>query len=705
MRYLRSILAVLTGLAFLVLLLVLALYVYITPERFHQQFSQSISNRFGILLETAALPKIQHLPKLVVHYPQTTFTSVNSELKGAIKNFSISMSPFAVFALNPRIERITVQGLSVATQKDQASQFWNQIQQSSVTFPLEHLEFKDAQLHVMDGETSLVKLNYIALSLNHFNEQTTSYATEFLMKRQDFTGQGKVQGIVDWTQGLNQTKWLNTQAELTGLQNGKSTKITTIVNQIAKEEQQVVFSDLQLTIQTPQTTEIRFHTPSLSWNGQTIASSECHANYAYATPNGSQTFVATSPVSVTLNPLAIYAPSIAITASAISSSDGVESRNGNIEGSLFLDSPMNQGEIKLSGHIFNAPTNIQLQIANVTSLPLFNASQQEASQKKALVTGTLQLDRFDISKTLPQWSSKIVQTVDAEVAFSISPTAPFEKLQHVTGNLTIQNNQAKIHHGQWVLPSGNAPYTATLLDDQWQVNSEWKNIDINDFAPKLLAGQSSGTLKATGDFTKPDLTRIESTIHVGQGVLYGINLPQIAEIMRTEQPATTPLEAVSQQSSCAFYNLETRIAATKNQFNIESAALAGDGWQAALSGSSHQISGAVQFANADNKALFTLPLKVTLKDPKWQLDWETAIQSAIATQGELPWSLQRFKNKLSRELEDWWNNFDPMTIELPNVELPNIELPEIELPNVELPDWLAPYLDSKPDNTPQNQPV
>lgn len=700
MRYLRSILAILTGLAFLVLLLVLALYVYITPERFHQKFSQSIASQFGITIEIDSLPKIQHLPKLVVYYPQTAFSSVNSELEGSIKNFSVSMSPFAVFALNPRIENIAIHGLSVTAQKDDISTFLQSLQPSRISFPLQNLTVEDAQVHLMDGKNALGSLNNIDLSWNNNNEQLASYATDFLVKHQDFTGQGKVQGFLDWHDGLQQAKWLNTQGELSGLKNGTATKFKTTIKQIAQEEEQIVFSDLQLTIQSPKTTEVILNSPRLSWKDQTISASECQASYSYPTHNGSQKFVATSPLSVTLNPLAIYAPTITVTGMATPITESSKAHNGKLEGSLFLDSPMNQGEVKLTGQIFNAPTNIQLRIANVTSLPVLNTYNKDANLKKAYLTGYVQLGLFDISTVLPQWSYKVTQSMDANVDFSINPQVSFKGLQRITGNLTLQNNEAKVNHGQFILPSGNAPFTATLANDQWQVNSAWKNLDINDLIPTIISGQCSGNLNASGNFSKPDLTRIQSSIQVGQGVLYGINFPQIAEVMVTEQPDIAPLEAISPETSCSFYNLKATVHGTNQQWTIESMTLTGDHWQAAFSGPDHQLSGQVNFVNTERQALFTLPLSINLQKSQWVLDWEAAVKSAVTTQGELPWNLQRLKNKITRKLEDWWTNFDLM-----NMELPNTKWPEIELPNLELPDWTSPHTDPQQNDRPQNQPI
>lgn len=250
------------------------------------------------------------------------------------------------------------------------------------------------------------------------------------------------------------------------------------------------------------------------------------------------------------------------------------------------------------------------------------------------------------------------------------------------------------------LPSGNAPFTATLANDQWQVNSAWKNLDINDLIPTIISGQCSGNLNASGNFSKPDLTRIQSSIQVGQGVLYGINFPQIAEVMVTEQPDIAPLEAISPETSCSFYNLKATVHGTNQQWTIESMTLNGDHWQAAFSGPDHQLSGQVNFVNTERQALFTLPLSINLQKSQWVLDWEAAVKSAVTTQGELPWNLQRLKNKITRKLEDWWTNFDLM-----NMELPNTKWPEIELPNLELPDWTSPHTDPQQNDRPQNQPI
>lgn len=75
--------------------------------------------------------------------------------------------------------------------------------------------------------------------------------------------------------------------------------------------------------------------------------------------------------------------------------------------------------------------------------------------------------------------------------------------------------------------------------------------------------------------------------------------------------------------------------------------------------------------------------------PVWTPDWQKALSSAVAADGELPMTAGRMKDKLLRELRRWWDEFDPSSMKLPEFNLPEFTLPEFELPG-----WFPKFGDS-----------
>ena len=69
------------------------------------------------------------------------------------------------------------------------------------------------------------------------------------------------------------------------------------------------------------------------------------------------------------------------------------------------------------------------------------------------------------------------------------------------------------------------------------------------------------------------------------------------------------------------------------------------------------------------------------KLPVWTPDWQKALASAVAADGELPMTAGRMKDKILRELRNWWDNFD----------ITDMKLPDIDIPDFKAPDWLPKF--------------
>lgn len=693
MRYLRSILVVLTGLAFLTLLLVVALYAYLTPDRIQQRLTQALSRDLGMTIVSIGEPSVRHLPKLEVHYPDIRFAFLNSEVSGTVTKASITLNPFALFANNPRVDSVNLEEVSITTDKQHLAGLLRRTQDQHLSmYDIRTVNVKQSKLIVTQDSRPLVSFHNVNAVLENLNEAGASYAADFVAKIDDFAGNGELSGLIDWNAGLLQSTLINTKGTLSGLYAGQELTVQGAADQITSSREQVTLSGFTILIERPKHDRL---TLNADWEfcPNAITSPAVSLQYVTLSAPVMQRYEVRTPIHIDMTARTLSAPVIVVSASQKDELSNTAHPNGNLEGSLNWSASLGEGRITLNGQLFNNPIKVDTRISNAVPYTADDALFPKSLAGKPLLSGQVELGRVNLLPLLQAMTVTRLKQCDASLAFRLTPEGFPVNLRSMQGTFTILDGRAHIAQGLLSMPSGDAPFEAQLAEDAWTFQTQWKDIDLADLVPRGLSGQSSGMLSASGQLSVPDKLQLKGSVHAVHGSFEGIDLPKLAQIMHEEQPETPPLQAVSSSAKTAFTQLGGEFHLSGTRLALDACMVQGDAWQASISGIPPHLSGNVALFQADQTPFFTLPVRIDENDRhvwNWTLDWQTALSAAKSVEGELPWNLNRLKNKLLRDFQEWWTELDVM---------------EMELPKLDIPEWLPIPFDKTPPSSDQPHPI
>lgn len=679
MRFVRLFLVVLTGLAFLCLGVIAGLYAYATPERLSSRIAAALERDCGLILTPSAPITVKRLPRLEVKYPRSDVRSETAALSGSIESIVISMSPFAVFAKSPKVDSILIDRPTVQTSFASLDNLFRG-QGSPLSITIDTVSVTDGEFRLKDGAV----FTKTSAGFSGMTETGASFAISSLVSDPLFSGSITLSGRADWTQGLRHLRIENVQALAKGLVSGRSLELKAESRIVETDAGRLTSSDLKTKLTESDGIRLTAEVPKLNIGTDNASADSLSFSAVFPVGHYQESIRGTASADFGLNSRSIRLSRISAETSR-HRADGVSEASGMLTGSLFWNPADASGELRLDGQYLGTPVMIAL-----TRRP------GDPQDNRSVLSGSVQLG--DVSSITHSSLIRILRKLSAVRADIEVSAALLENPAGLTGfrgRLISATGHLALTDGTASAQTGSFPFRAELeADGHWTVSAHWKDLQPTTPMPPIFTGTTSGSLIFSGNLDKPGQSVRRLTLASSDGLLYGSDLEQVAWIMTEEQPDAFPREAFSEKSSTRFSALRFTILEENGNLTISEGRAEGNGWQADFSGNGSTISASVHFSTSGARGTFEMPVSIAVSSrnlPVWTPDWQKALSSAIAADGELPMTAGRMKDKILRELRNWWSDFDPADMKLPDLKLPEFHLPEFELPEIGLPDWFPKF--------------
>ena len=747
MRYLRTVLAILIGLSLLSLGLVASLYFIITPDRIQTRLANTLSDHFGVILEPTAEFEIRRLPTLSITIPKSALRFTTSETaSGKLDSAVIRMNPFAYFAKKPRIDDISVTGLSLELNEDDVNAFMKPRPIStSEIISIKTLTSTATAIHVKNTDGTLLRIDNAQFGMRDITEAGAGVAAKYLLQTKNFTGNADLSGIFDWSEGPINAVAENVTVSARGLWRGtdmtSDVSIARLGNPFADRFE---LSNLDATAKLANGYALRFAAPTLTRADKRFNADGARASLVVPGTNSSEIYLAHGKLSYQGVEQALAAEGLKIETSSLADGEKTPIPNGSISGDIHWNLAAGEGRVLLEGMFRNTPLKIDTtiyhsaetaahmtpaEVAVTDTVPVANtpAIETAASPRTAeepvtpamtapvvrsvrpiiageVTVGSLSADRLaQLFSTQREWLS----TFDWQLRFAIGMENAPMGIHRLEGDFLVKDRMARVENGSVLLKSTSLPYQATIgSDGVWTATAQWRDLESDTFfSCPVIRGPSEGKLDVTGNIADLMQTKVELLLIVRDGEMIGVDLMKVHETMLRERPEKMPREAFNTEAVTPFglFNVNARL--ENGVWTIKNATAEGPLWKADFSGQSYarllSINTRVNFLKQNGEHAFSMPAVITVRSnesPVWNPDWEHARADADANLGEVAWSFSLLKKKIEREFNTWWD-----TREWPNLDVnPSEWIPKFEWPEITYPDWVpdwVPRPDRKDDST------
>ena len=677
MRYVRLFLVVLTGLALLCLGIVAGLYAYATPERLSSRIAAALERDCGLRLTPSAPITVKRLPRLEIRYPRTAVQADAARLSGNVESVVISMHPFAVFAQSPKIDSILIDRPTVSVSAASLDRLF-----SDNTNPL---SITIDKVSVTDGEFQLTEgpvLTKTSAGLSGMPETGASFAVASLVSDPIFSGSLSLSGRTDWRRGVNRLRLEDIRAAAKGLASGRSLELNAECRLIEADAGRVTASDLKTSITESDGVRLTAEMPQLLVGKDGASADNFAFNADFPIGNSRESLRGSASADIGLNGRGIRLSRISAESSRLLP-DGTAKASGMISGAFSWNPDDASGELRLEGQYLDTPVMIAL-----------TGSRDTSQDNTAAVSGTVQLgDVSSVSNLSLIRIFRRLTAVKADIDISAALLENPVGLTGFRGRLTSSGGRLILTDGTAAAQTGAFPFQAELgSDGRWNISARWEDLQPTSAMPPVFTGRTSGSLNISGRIDDSEQCSFRLRIDAKDGLIYGADLQTVSTVMAEEQPDAFPREAFTEQSSTHFSSLSMTVYGDHGKWTVADGRAEGSGWQASFSGADGKIAADVRFRPSGVRGTFDMPVSLAVSGrslPVWTPDWQKALSSAVAADGELPMTAGRMKDKLLRELRRWWDEFDPSSMKLPEFNLPEFTLPEFELPG-----WFPKFGDS-----------
>ena len=678
MRYLRIVLAILIGFSLLSLGLVASLYFIITPESVQTRLSNTLSSHFGVVLEPTAEFELHRLPSMRITIPKSAVRLNTSQTAtGTLESAVISMSPFAYFAKKPRIEDISITGLSLKLSEDDVNAFLKPRPNATADIiSIETLTSTATSIHVLDGDRLSLRIDNAQFGMRDITETGAGVAAKFLLQTTDFTGNAELAGIFDWAEGPINANARNVTLSARGLWRGTDLTGELSVARLGNPfADQFSLDDLDATAQLANGYAARFAAPVLTSADGRITADGARTSLMVPGQQGSDIYLMHGKIDYNKKEKALNAQGLKIETSTLADGEKTPLPNGSVSGDVKWNFAQGEGRVLLEGMFRSTPLKIDTTIRHpkaivpaVSPLPAPRSEVPaepalEADAQAAVVTAADNIapqpspvEEVPVSDAAPVLSTEespvvpIVAprpTVEGEVTvgrlsadrlaqllsgqsdrlsgfdwklrFAIGTENAPLGIHRFEGDFLVNDGRARIEHGSVILKTVVLPYTAEIAPDGfWKAEANWHDIESSTFfATPVLTGLSDGVLSANGNATELAKTRVSLALTVRNGELTGTDLTKVHEIMLRERPEKMPREAFRTEARTPFdlFNVNARF--ENGLWTIENTAAEGPLWKADFAGKSYAnmltLSVGIDFLKQNGEHAFSMPAVVTVR--------------------------------------------------------------------------------------------
>lgn len=732
MRYVRTVLAILIGLSLISLGLVASLYFIITPESVQTRISNTLSSHFGVTIEPTSEFKLQRLPQLTITIPKSDIRFIASTTaSGTIESAVITMNPFAYFAKKPRIEDISLAGLSLKMQSEDVKTLMKPRPVStSEIISIQTLSARSTSILFSQEGNSLCRIENAQIAMRDITENGAGLASKFLFQTNDFSGNTELSAILDWHEGPVSAVAKQINLATHGL--WKDTDVTSEVS-IATLSNPFVHAyhieDLSGKIQLANGYALRFMAPTFTKNGDRLSAKNARTSLMIPSAKGSDIFVIDGNLGYQAPEQALTASDLKIETSSLPDESNVPIVNGSVTGDLHWNFALGEGRILLDGIFRNTPlkidtvvhhpVNTPLQMDKVTlpdvndvttqlnentetidtSVGVEEESMSSTKLTRPLVTGEITIGRLSADRLARLFSSQStwLSSFDWQLNFAIGMENAVLGIHRLEGVFLTSKDGAHVENGTASMTEVTVPFTAMISPNgQWEADVDWHDIDSETFfAQPVLKGISRGDLHAQGNISDLSKTTAELNMDVRDGEIAGADLTKANEVMVRERPEQLPREAFAAELHTPFEFLSLKAKLSDSVWTLDQTSINGPLWKAQIAGQSYAriftLKSDIYFLKENGELAFSMPTVITIRPnetPVWNPNWTKARESANTTLGEVAWSFNLLKDKAKREFDNWWDSQDWSKFDVN----PSEWLPEWEWPDLTYPDWVPKWI-------------
>lgn len=649
MRYLRTVLAILIGLSLLSLGLVASLYFIITPEGVQTRLSNALSAHFGVVLEPTAEFELRRLPTMRITIPKSAVRLNTSQTaSGTLESAVISMNPFAYFAKKPRIEDISITGLSLKLTEDDVNAFFKPRPIATADIiSIETLSSTATSIHVLDGDRQSLRIDNAQFGMRDITETGAGVAAKFLLQTTDFTGNAELAGVFDWAEGPINANARNVTLSARGLWRGTDLTSELSVARLGNPfADRFSLDDIDAYAQLANGYAARFAAPVLTSAEGRITADGARTSLMVPGQQGSDIYLMHGKIDYNKKEKFLNAQGLKIETSTLADGEKTPVPNGSVSGDVSWNLAQSEGRVLLEGMFRSTPLKIDTTIRHPKAIvpataplaapqmevpvepaleidgqaavvtasadsaapqpspaeempvsdaaPLVPAEEIPAAQletPRPTIEGEITVGRLSADRLaqLLSGQSERLSGFDWKLRFAIGTENAPLGIHRFEGDFLVNDGRARIENGSVVLKTVALPYTAAIEPDGlWKAEASWNDIESGTFFnTPVLTGISAGTLSASGNATDLNKTQVSLALTVRNGELTGTDLTKVHEVMLRERPEKMPREAFRPEARTPFDLFSVNARLENGLWTIENTTAEGPLWKADFAGKSY----------------------------------------------------------------------------------------------------------------------
>lgn len=646
----------------LLLIGIVTLYSYITPDYVQQQITKSLAYQYGLQVQAQNV-QLQLLPDTEIVLDTLKFSTPDGVEVGQAQTMTVDLSVWSLFAQRPIIKAIRI---------DQASIDLSSSNGLSTLLP----SFATIQaFHLVNSEIKLnhqIELNKLNLDIQAMDSRSALYAVKSALQSADVQGDFSLSGSIAQSK-TNEEGWIlgQTQQSFKGFVHKDYYEIQSQIGSAYVNQTQALSwgKNISLDVRMDHLTQAKIQVPEVKWRTHQIWSSLIKAQFFTTLNAQNENDPSTGPLIAELQSdiqWSLDTRKLQIEAFNLTSyGQGDFNTPSFLKGQLTFNSEDYSGLLKATGQIWGMPLHTALTFGK-------GLSQDEGLLSASVMTLPIEVQGnidMGLLKTqylslLPKFSYLLKDFVYSG-ELSIAGVEGYG-LCSLKSSLTIRDGQALLNHLKGNCLDGQLEAKAQLTQKgQWHALLNLDRANLSELL-KLLRLQvpfeglmGKATLDIQGDANKGvDKLSLELTSH--QGVLKGIDVVQAFDILKNERPSESPIEVSSTLSNTPMNALILKVVKDASQgldFQVTQGILTGTHWDALLAGSIGE-QGQLQFqaVGKDPSSSIEMPLvwQWNRSSSKMTLDWQHAKEKADQLYGAKELSTKLIKDRVERVIKEFW---------------------------------------------------
>ena len=636
MRWLRPLLIFVIFLASLLLAAVCALTWLVTPQRIEARLMQTAAALHAELTLAGDI-QVERLPTLRIRLPAASWAWDNGALH--FDGADLELTPFAIFATSPKIERLTLTRPTLALHDVRD---WRPTVRPQ--------GFDIGRLDIVRGhlQADALTLDDVQGSLLNVNESGADLALDARARLGAADGRASLTAHALWQKDFSEVQLLTPLLNWDGLVALRPHTLSANARLLTLRADNTLAADnLHFELRDAER-QWRLDSPSLSVSGRHLQSDALMLRLEADEGR----FSAQGRLAACLDTPVWSLSDAVITSQNALPESSRPTPERRMSGSLASDAS-GVLSLNLEGRFLGEALQI-----HVNALP-------QLGDEARLVTGGIVLGHWRPNDWLP-----VLQHLSDYSAWHLDTSLRIGSvngtdLSDVLGRLVVQDGRATLLDARARLWGAEASADAMLdASGLWRVRARVNDADVGraltrSHLPAWLSGRLAASLELSGNLAETDSSpalTMDGSLENAQ--LQGIDLELARRLALSERSDTLPAEILQHDARTPVRTFNFALAGKTDALQITALEAQGERWrlQAITPAPLTAIGLTVVFEPQDREPGFRLPLSAVTSDDgaRWTLAWDVAAAEVRALLGDDAWNIEGLK----RRVERWVKNFE-----------------------------------------------